>query len=130
MHLGTIRWARPRPRRIVWACAAGAARVAAGAVFMQGGVSWWVVLVALIGPDLAVLAGITSFDGLERGQMPHRVVRPYNALHRLWGPAVLAAFGLAVLPSTYLVAAIAWAFHIFFDRALGYGLRTPDGWRA
>ena len=29
----------------------------------------------------------------------------------------------------YLVGALAWAFHISLDRALGYGLRTRDGFQ-
>jgi len=29
----------------------------------------------------------------------------------------------------YFIGALAWMLHIALDRALGYGLRTPDGFR-
>ena len=62
--------------------------------------------------------------------MPSRAVPAYNALHRIWGPlalGLLAAVGF--LPPALLVGALVWGFHIFFDRAIGYGLRTPDGFQ-
>ena len=54
----------------------------------------------------------------------------YNALHRISGPialGLLAAVG--ILPPAFLVGALVWGFHIFLDRAIGYGLRTPDGFQ-
>ena len=39
--------------------------------------------------------------------------------------AVAAAAGL--LPPVLLVGALVWGFHVCFDRAVGYGLRTRDG---
>ena len=29
----------------------------------------------------------------------------------------------------WLVGALAWALHVAIDRAVGYGLRTPDGFQ-
>jgi hypothetical protein len=88
--------------------------------------SWWLVVVFLLGPDVALLAGIGS--GLEKGQLHPRAVPLYNALHRYWGPAALALASL-VLPEGWLAAALAWAVHVSLDRAIGYGLRTPDGFQ-
>lgn len=87
---------------------------------------WWLVVVFLLGPDIALLAGIGS--GLEKGQLHPRAVPLYNALHRYWGPAGLALASIA-LPDGWLAAALAWAVHISVDRAVGYGLRTPDGFQ-
>ena len=54
----------------------------------------------------------------------------YNALHRIWGPLLLGLLAAAgVLPPALLVGALVWGFHVFFDRALGYGLRTRDGFQ-
>jgi hypothetical protein len=90
---------------------------------------WWVFPVFGLGPDLAFLAGIGAMDPLERGQMPPRAVPVYNALHRIWLPAALAALaGLGVVPDLFLVGALVWGFHIALDRAIGYTLRAPDGW--
>jgi Domain of unknown function (DUF4260) len=87
---------------------------------------WWLVVVFLLGPDIALFAGIGS--GLEKGQLHPRAVPLYNALHRYWGPAALALASL-VLPDGWLAAALAWAVHVSVDRAVGYGLRTPEGFQ-
>ena len=117
-------------RRLAYAVGAGALLVSSIAVFMSVDAGWWVFPVFAIGPDLAFLAGIGQKTPLVHGQMPSRAVPAYNALHRLPGPialGLLAAVGL--LPPAFLVGALVWAFHIFLDRALGYGLRTPDGYQ-
>ena len=117
-------------RRAAYAAAAVALLVAAIAVFVNVDAGWWVFPVFAIGPDLAFLAGIGQMGSLERGQMPARAVPLYNALHRLWGPFVLGLLAAASLfPPTMLVGALVWGFHVSFDRALGYGLRTRDGFQ-
>lgn len=90
------------------------------------GSGWWLLAAFAIGPDLALLFGIGST--LEKGQLHPRAVPLYNALHSCWGPGLLAAAAI-VLPATYLIGALAWAFHISLDRALGYGMRTRDGFQ-
>jgi hypothetical protein len=86
-----------------------------------------VVFFALM-PDLAFLAAIGQPH--QRGQLPARAVRPYNTLHHPAAPAALAAVAAAgILGPAWLVAGLAWLAHIGFDRAAGYGPRTPDGWQ-
>ena len=87
---------------------------------------WWLVVVFLLGPDIALFAGIGS--GLEKGQLHPRAVPLYNALHRYWGPAALALASI-VLPEGWLAAALAWALHVSVDRTVGYRLRTPEGFQ-
>jgi uncharacterized protein DUF4260 len=87
---------------------------------------WWLAVVFLLGPDVALFLGAGS--GLEKGQLHPRAVPLYNALHRYWGPAALALASL-VLPEGWLAAALAWAVHVSLDRAIGYGLRTPEGFQ-
>jgi hypothetical protein len=100
------------------------ALVAAVAVAVANGGAWWQIPLFAIGPDAALFLG---FGGdLERGQLHPRAVPTYNALHRMWGPVLLGALALAVLPGL-AVAALTWACHITLDRAIGYGLRTSDG---
>jgi hypothetical protein len=92
------------------------------------GTGYWQLAVFAVGPDVALLYGAAS--GLEKGQLHPRAVGLYNLLHRLWGPLVLAALAAAgLLPLGYLVGALAWAFHVALDRALGYGLRTQEGFQ-
>lgn len=81
-----------------------------------------------LGPDVALLFG--AGRGLERGQLHPRAVPLYNALHRFWGPLALAVLAVAAgLPAAWLVGALAWAAHVAVDRAVGYGLRTRDGFQ-
>jgi hypothetical protein len=66
-----------------------------------------------LAPDLALVLGAST--GLARGQLHPRAVTAYNLLHRFWGPAALGT--------------LAWALHVALDRAVGYGLRTRDGFQ-
>ena len=77
------------------------------------GPAWWLVVAVLIAPDLALLAylGSARFGRLA-----------YNALHSYLGP--VARSGL-----TLQIAAL-WALHCAADRALGYGLKEPEGFHA
>ena len=95
-----------------------------GAVIHGSG--WWLPAAFAIGPDLALLFGVGAT--LEKGQLHPRAVRLYNALHSYWGPCLLAAAAV-VLPAGYVIGALAWAFHISLDRAVGYGMRTRDGFQ-
>jgi hypothetical protein len=88
---------------------------------------WWLFAAGAIGPDLALLAG--AGRGLDRGQLHPRAVPLYNALHRFWWPAALAVLAVAWLGAPWLAGALAWATHVAIDRAVGYGLRTPDGFQ-
>jgi hypothetical protein len=89
---------------------------------------YWQLVAFGVGPDLALLFGAAA--GLEKGQLHPRAVPLYNLLHRYRLAvvlAVLAAFG--VVPPGFFVGALVWALHISFDRAVGYGLRTRDGFQ-
>jgi hypothetical protein len=117
-------------RRAAYGIGAVVLLAAAVAVFTRMDAGWWVVPVFALGPDLAFLAGVGRMGSLERGQMPARAVPAYNALHRIQGPLVLGLLAVAgVVPPVLLVGALAWGCHVFFDRALGYGLRTRDGFQ-
>jgi hypothetical protein len=90
--------------------------------------AWWPAVAFALAPDLAVLYGIAP--GLARGQLHPRAVPLHNALHRFWGPlALIIVTATAGLPHAWLAAALAWAFHIAFDRAIGLRLRSPDGFQ-
>jgi len=88
--------------------------------------SGWAALGFAVMPDVALIAGMSS--GLEKGQLHPRAVPLYNALHSFVGPVALGAASLALGP-TWLAAALAWGTHIAVDRAVGYGMRTPEGFQ-
>lgn len=87
---------------------------------------WLMLIVGAIAPDLALLAGMGP--GLERGQIHPRGVPFYNAVHRFWAPAVLVAVSLFLAPY-WTAFGLAWIAHISFDRSLGFGLRSPEGFQ-
>jgi hypothetical protein len=118
----------PSFRRLAYAGLAAA--LLAGLVYelWAHGTGYWQLGAFGAGPDLALLLGAGA--GLARGQLHPRAVPAYNLLHRLAGPTVLlAAALLGNLGPAWVVAALAWALHIALDRALGYGLRTPEGFQ-
>jgi hypothetical protein len=89
---------------------------------------YWQIAVFALGPDLALLFG--SDAGLARGQLHPRAVRPYNLVHRVWGPLALIILGATgVLEIGWMIGGLTWAFHVALDRSLGYGLRTPNGFQ-
>ena len=71
-----------------------------------------------------------SAAGLEQGQLHPRAVRLYNLLHRFCGRRSSRALAARRAdPVRLAVGALAWAFHVALDRAIGYGLRTRDGFQ-
>ena len=119
---------RPAWRRQAYGLLAALLLAAAVAVAVAAGAGWWQLAAFGLGPDLALLLGIAP--GLAKGQLHPRAVPAYNLVHRFWGPLALAALVAAgVLSTGYLVGALAWAFHVALDRAVGYGLRTSDGFQ-
>ena len=97
------------------------------AVVVTQHTSWWQLVVFAIAPDLALLYG--AGPGLERGQLHPRAVPFYNAVHRLWVPAILVALMVVLQSPDWLAGGLAWIAHIAFDRSLGFGLRSPEGFQ-
>jgi hypothetical protein len=93
--------------------------VATAAFFAFDG-AWWVFLLLALAPDLGMVGYLANA----------RVgAWTYNATHVYAAPLVLGAFGATLdsrLPA--LIAAV-WVAHIGADRALGYGLKEPTGFR-
>lgn len=115
-------------RRLAHGVAAVALLVAAAAAAIGSGTGYWQLAAFGVGPDLALVLG--AGRGLERGRLHPRAVPLYNLLHRFWLPLALGIAAAVGAASTgYLVAALIWAFHVSLDRAVGYGLRTRDGFQ-
>jgi len=117
------RWRRP-----AYALLAVSLLAAVAAAVADGTAEWWMAVAFGLGPDVALILGASP--GLEKGQLHPRAVPLYNLLHRFWGPVVLASVAAAgLIPSAFLVGALAWAFHIALDRSVGYELRASDGFQ-
>jgi hypothetical protein len=90
--------------------------VLAALLYRRGGHSWLLFALLFLTPDL-------SFAGYLAG--PRVGAWAYNVAHSYVGPALAAA--AAILTGRPPVAALIWAAHVGFDRALGYGLKYPSG---
>ncbi len=91
----------------------------------QLGVAFWILLV---GPDLGLIVAPLLGPMPGGGRLPPRAVPIYNAFHTVTVPVLLwlAALAIGVTPWPLL----GWLIHICADRALGFGLRGPDGGQA
>ena len=113
MHVsGTVRW---------WLRVEGLVLFAVGvAAYAHLGLGWgWFAALFLV-PDLA-------FVGYLAG--PRVGAIAYNTMHSVSGPGALAILGAAGVIDGALPIAAIWIAHVGFDRALGYGLKYPSGFR-
>lgn len=104
-----------------WQRAEGAL-VAVGGVVLTGLVApgdWWVWMM-LLAPDLAMLGYLAG---------PRAGAAIYNAAHLYGVGLVLALVGVATGATTLIAAGALWMAHVGIDRAAGYGLKLPTGFR-
>ena len=112
---------RPLPLAAAFAALGGAIALA-----HYAGAPWWIVPLGVIGPDLSFLAAIGGPSNVN-GNMPPRVVKPYNLVHHPLGPTALLVVGVLFRSPTIVGAALAWGSHLLWDRGVGYGMRRADG---
>jgi len=116
-----------KPKRLAYALLGFAAAGLGIWVVVTQHVSWWQFAVFAIAPDVTLLFGLHR--GLQRGQLDPRAVPFYNAVHRFWAPAALVVIALVLHADAWGAAGLAWSAHIAFDRSLGFGLRTAEGFQ-
>ena len=92
--------------------------VTAVAAYAQFGPSWWLFALLLLVPDLSMLGYLAS---------PRVGALVYNALHTTLGPLALLLVGALAGGTMTVAVALIWLAHVGLDRALGYGLKYPDG---
>src|SRR5699024_6313301 len=78
---------------------------------------WWWLLALFLAFDLSALGFLAN---------PKVGALVYNAVHTYAGPALLALVYFATDARGVALVAMAWAFHVAVDRALGYGLKHDD----
>ncbi|RWM09415.1 DUF4260 domain-containing protein [Mesorhizobium sp.] len=102
--------------RLEWVVAAAAAIV----FYKMTGVSWWLLALLILAPDLSMLGYLAG---------PRVGAASYNAMHILIAPLVLALAGVLFGGPVTIAVALIWIAHIAIDRALGYGLKLPTGFQ-
>lgn len=89
-------------------------------LYAHVGGSWWLFVLLLLAPDLAMLGYLGG---------PRLGARLYNVAHVYAGPLVLAALGVWQSWPLGVALALIWTAHIGMDRMLGYGLKLPEGFQ-
>ncbi|MDX2776619.1 DUF4260 domain-containing protein [Streptomyces caniscabiei] len=83
-----------------------------------GGFAWYWIPILFIAFDISMVGYIVN----------NRVgAITYNIGHSLIGPALLMTLYIATESQPALFFTLLWLFHIFVDRALGYGLKHETG---
>jgi hypothetical protein len=95
-----------------------AALLTALLVYAPFGKGWGVFLIAFLLPDLSMFAYLAG---------PRISAAVYNSAHTYVGALVCCMAGV-LLPAPGLTAVgLIWCAHSALDRALGYGLKYPEG---
>jgi hypothetical protein len=89
-------------------------------LYFHAGHPWWLLVVLVLAPDLSML-GYTA--GVRVG------AASYNVAHTYTLPLVLGVFGVLADTDLAVELALIWGAHIGVDRALGYGLKYPTGFK-
>lgn len=95
------------------------------------GVLGIVAFLSLDGPALALVPALLAPDLSMLGYLagPRVGAVTYNLVHNWALPAGLVVIGIVIGQLWPLLAATALASHVGWDRALGYGLKLPSGFR-
>ena len=90
------------------------------ALYLHSDHSLLALVLLFLAPDL-------SFFGYFAGMRAGATV--YDAVHTYVAPLALGAAGVLVDAGIAVQIALIWLAHIGVDRALGYGLKYPDGFK-
>jgi hypothetical protein len=88
--------------------------------FLSLGGPVWALVPAVLAPDLSMLGYLAG---------PRIGAVAYNLVHNWVLPAGLVVIGMASGQLWPVLVATALASHVGWDRALGYGLKLPSGFR-
>jgi hypothetical protein len=97
-----------------------AVAAAAIALYFNAGYPWWLLLALALAPDVAMI-------GFAAG--PRVGATAYDLAHTYVLPVLLAAIGVLADAELAIQVGLIWAMHIGVDRAIGYGLKYPTGFK-
>lgn len=106
--------------RILLRLEGGALLLAAGLGYAVTDASWWTFLVLFLVPDVSAI-------GYAWGPRVGSAI--YNLVHATALPLLSLGAALAYGAPGWAPYALIWLAHIGFDRALGFGLKLPSGFR-
>ena len=94
--------------------------VAATAAYLSLGGPVWLFVVLALAPDVSMAAYLAG---------PRVGSSLYNAFHTYLAPLSLLGVGLGLGLTPLSWVGLVWAAHIGADRAVGYGLKHPTGFK-
>lgn len=96
--------------------------VAAAAVtlYLHSGFAWWALVAFALAPDLSAI-------GYAGG--PRTGAATYDTAHTYAVPLALATVGVVGHSDLSVQVGLIWLTHIGVDRAVGYGLKYPTGFK-
>ncbi|WP_434778757.1 DUF4260 domain-containing protein [Neisseria sp. Ec49-e6-T10] len=89
-------------------------------LYKQYQFDWWFFLVCFFVPDVSIFAYVF---GTSCGAIA------YNCAHSYIGASIVCMVGLFLNMSVLLSVGLIWVAHIGFDRFLGYGLKSRQGFK-
>jgi hypothetical protein len=89
-------------------------------IYAAMGASWFLFALLILAPDIAMLGYLID---TKWG------ARIYNLAHTYTLPLLLGVVGYLTNEIYVMVVPVIWIAHIAADRALGYGLKLPSGFR-
>jgi hypothetical protein len=78
------------------------------------------LVLLFLAPDISLIAYAAG---------PRGGAVAYNAVHTSMWPLALGAVGVVAAETTLIQVALIWLAHIGIDRALGFGLKYPSGFK-
>jgi hypothetical protein len=97
-----------------------AVAVAAIALYFHADYPWWLLVALVLAPDLSMVGYL---GGPNIGAMA------YDAAHTYVAPIVLVTAGVLTDARIPIELGLIWFTHIGVDRAIGYGLKYPTGFK-
>jgi hypothetical protein len=97
-----------------------AVAVAAVALYFHAGYPWWLFVLLVLAPDLSMVGYLAG---------PNVGAMAYDAAHTYVLPVVLVTAGVIGDAEIALQLGLIWFTHIGVDRAVGYGLKYPTGFK-
>jgi Domain of unknown function (DUF4260) len=94
--------------------------VTALTLYFHEGFDWWLLLVFVLAPDLAMLGYLAG---------PRAGALAYDVVHTYVVPVLLAAASVIWDRDSALAVALIWLTHIGIDRTVGYGLKYPSDFK-
>ena len=98
----------------------GAVAFAAIVLYFHLDYSWLLLVVLVLAPDLSMLGYLAG---------PTIGAATYDAAHTYAFPVVLATLGVLTDADVAVQVGLIWLTHIGVDRAIGYGLKYPTGFK-